>query len=397
MKVLLLTVTAGYGHHATANALAELLRQRDVECKVIDIYEVISRIVRTTIAQGYLLSSKYAPDLYRLFYTLTENRKNPQELRYSRKNIVTLVNTIGAFRFEKITDRFNPDVIVCTHVLAAQLVGEMKKRNLVNVPNIGIVTDYCLHPYWEDVQNMEYLITPTALIAHTVVKRGIDESIIRPFGIPIHPKFNHKITREEACAQLGLREDKPIILVMSGSMGYGNPKKIVEQIEQAGIGFQILTVCGNNEKAYKKLISYQPSPESGCTLHTMGFVNHVEVLMSAADCLVTKPGGLTVSEALAKGLPMILINPIPGQEERNTEFLVNNGLASLITKTYPLDDALYHLFHDPVRLKTIHQMIEAIGHPDATERLADFLLSLKPDEIAMQPEEFGAECDILPG
>lgn len=119
--------------------------------------------------------------------------------------------------------------------------------------------------------------------------------------------------------------------------------------------------------------------------------------MSAADCLVTKPGGLTVSEALAKGLPMILINPIPGQEERNTEFLVNNGLASLITKTYPLDDALYHLFHDPVRLKTIHQMIEAIGHPDATERLADFLLSLKPDEIAMQPEEFGAECDILPG
>ncbi|MGN1031551.1 MAG: glycosyltransferase [Butyricicoccaceae bacterium] len=395
MKVLLLTVTAGYGHHATANALAELLRQRGAECEVIDIYEVISKIIRTTIAKGYLLSSEYTPALYRLFYTLTENRKNPQELQYSRKNIVTLVNTFGAFRFEKVTDLFDPDVIVCTHVLAAQMVGEMKKRNMVHAPCIGILTDYCLHPYWEDVQNMEYLITPTGLITHTIVKRGISESIIRPLGIPIHPKFNQQISQEEARRQLGLRVDQPTILVMSGSMGYGNPKKIVEQIEQTGIGFQILAVCGNNKKAYKRLSAYQPSAESGCILHTMGFVDNVQVLMSAADCLVTKPGGLTVSEALAKGLPMILVNPIPGQEERNTEFLVNNGIASLVTKTYPLDDALYHLFHDPMRLQTVHQMIRAIGHPDASERLADFLLTLvSPGQISADTD-FGAECDVL--
>ena len=176
MKILLLTVTAGYGHHATAKALADLFEQRGAETKIVDVYEYISKVVRTAISQGYLLSSKYTPELYRLFYTKTS--KNREKL--NKMNIVKIVNTLGAFKFEHFVDNFEPDAIVCTHVLAAHLISEMKNRHMVDAPCIGVVTDYCIHPYWEDVVNMEALVTASELITHTAVKRGIPEEIILP-------------------------------------------------------------------------------------------------------------------------------------------------------------------------------------------------------------------------
>lgn len=393
MKILLLTVTAGYGHHATAKALADMFEKKGAETKIVDVYEYISKLVRTAISQGYLFSSKYTPELYRMFYTKTS--KNKEKL--NKMNIVKLVNTLGAFKFEHFVDNFEPDAIVCTHVLAAHLISEMKGRDMVDAPCIGVVTDYCIHPYWEDVVNMEALVTASELITHTAVKRGIPEERIRPFGIPIHPKFNRPISREEACEQLGLDPERFTVLVMGGSMGYGNSRKLVKQITKIGIDFQILAVCGNNKRAYSKLSAFQEEYTGTCALHVMGFVDNVEVLMSASDCIITKPGGLTVSESIAKGLPMILVNPIPGQEERNVEFLLNNGMASLVTKTFPLDDALYHLFHNPVRLRTVREAIRAIGHPDASEKLVNYVMELVEERMSLVPaphiEEVPAEED----
>lgn len=372
MKILLLTVTAGYGHHATAEALSDLFEKKGAQTKVVDVYEYISKVVRTAISQGYLLSSKYTPELYRLFYAKTSQSK----VRLNKMNMVKLVNTLGAFKFEHFVDNFEPDAIVCTHVLAAHLISEMKNRNMVQAPCIGIVTDYCIHPYWEDVVNIEALVTASELITHTAVKRGIPKDRILPLGIPIHPKFNHYISQQDAREQLKLAPNRHTVLVMGGSMGYGNSRKLVEKITEIGIDFQILVVCGNNKRAYHRVMEWTRGYTGDCTIRVMGFVHNVEVLMSAADCIITKPGGLTVSEAIAKGLPMILVNPIPGQEERNVEFLLNNGMASLVTKTFPLDDALYHLFHSPVRLRTVHEAIRAIGHPDASERLVDYVTDL---------------------
>ena len=382
MKILLLTVTAGYGHNATAKALGDLFAQYGAEAKVVDVYEYISRLVRTAIARGYLISAKYTPELYRLFYTRTS--KNKEKL--NRMNIVKLVNTLGAFRFEHFVDDFSPDAIVCTHVLAAHLISEMKGRGMVDVPCIGVVTDYCIHPYWEDVIHMERLVTASELITLAAVKRGIPPERILPLGIPIHPKFNRPLSQRQAREELGLEPDRSTVLVMSGSMGYGNARKTVEQIAAAGLPMQLLVVCGNNRRAYNRIQNWKQKYQGDCLVRVFGFVDNVEVLMSAADCIVTKPGGLTVSEAIAKALPMILINPIPGQEERNVEFLLNNGMASLVTKTFPVDEAIYDLFYYPERLQAVREMIRAIGHPDASERLVQYVLSLedKPSEEVSQ-------------
>ena len=373
MRVMILSVTAGFGHHATAKAVADMLRTKGATVETVDVYEYISKIVKETIDKGYLFTSKHTQELYRLVYLLAENRGSGYFS--TRMSIINIVNALGATKFARVVNDFAPDAIVCTHVFAAQLVDDLKKRSLLTVPTIGIITDYTLHPYWEEVPRIEYIVTASELLTHRAVKKGIEANHILPFGIPIHPKFNQPIAQQDAREQLGLEPDRPTILMMGGSMGYSDNKKLILQLGLCGIPFQLLVVCGNNKKQYAEMVSMADTLTGPCTLHPYGFVTNVEVMMSAADCIITKPGGLTVSEALAKNLPMILVNPIPGHEERNVEFLLNNGMACLVTKTFPVDEAVYHLFMSPQRLRTVRETMHAIAHPDATERLCNFILN----------------------
>lgn len=376
MRVMILSVTAGFGHHATAKAVADMLREKGAVVDTVDVYAYLSKIVKETIDKGYLFTSKHTQELYRLVYLLAENHgsgyfANPI-------SIINIVNALGASKFARIVNDFAPDAIVCTHVFAAQLVNDLKKRKLLTAPTVGIITDYTLHPYWEDVPNIEYIVTGSELLTHRAIKKGIDASRILPLGIPIHPKFCQPISQADARARLGLDLDRPTILMMGGSMGYSNNKKLIAQLNLCDIPFQLLVVCGNNKKQYEEMLHLKETLDGPCILHPYGFVNNVEEMMSAADCIITKPGGLTVSEALAKNLPMILVNPIPGHEERNVEFLMNNGMACLVTKTFPVDEAVYHLFKSPHRLRTVRETMSALAHPDATERLCDFILNELP-------------------
>lgn len=373
MRVLILSVTAGYGHHATAQAVKEELDRRGATTEIMDIYQYINRAVRQTIDKGYLFSSKRMPELYRLCYGLAESH-GQSYLNMPKINIITIVNALGSTRFDHALSNFAPDMIVCTHVFAAQLMDEMKRRGMVTVPVIGIVTDYTLHPYWESVARVEWIVLASEQLMWRAQSRGIAQERLLPLGIPIHPKFNQELSRQQAQQQLGLDPDKPAILLMGGSMGHANTKKLIQQLITLDMPLQLLAVCGNNKKQFKLLNSMLENWQSASCLYPFGFVNNVEVLMSAADCIVTKPGGLTVSEALAKCLPMILVDPIPGHEERNVEFLLNNGIAALVSKTFPIDEAIYQLFQNKARLQTMRSMMQSIRHSDATQRLADFIL-----------------------
>lgn len=380
MRVMILSVTAGFGHHATAKAVADMLREKGAIVDTIDVYAYLSKIVKETIDKGYLFTSKHTQELYRLVYLLAENHGSG----YFTKPIpiINIVNALGASKFARIVNDFAPDAIVCTHVFAAQLVDDLKKRSLLTAPTVGIITDYTLHPYWEDVPRIEYIVTGSELLTHRALKKGIDASRILPLGIPIHPKFCKPIAQADARARLGIDPDRPTILMMGGSMGYSNNKKLIRQLNLCGMPLQLLVVCGNNKKQYEDMLQMKARIDGPCVLYPYGFVDNVEEMMSAADCIITKPGGLTVSEALAKNLPMILVNPIPGHEERNVEFLMNNGMACLVTKTFPVDEAVYHLFKSPHRLRTVRETMSAIAHPDATQQLCDFILNELPSSCA---------------
>ena len=182
MRVLILSVTAGFGHHATAKAIGDMLESKGAEVHTLDVYAYISNLIKTTIDKGYLFSSKHMQTLYRLVYQLAEN--NGASYFNSAPSIINIINALGASKFAKVIANHVPDVIICTHVFAAQMVDELKKRKkLADIETIGIVTDYTLHPYWEDVPRVQYIVTASELLTYRCVQRGIPE---RP-----HPAVRH--------------------------------------------------------------------------------------------------------------------------------------------------------------------------------------------------------------
>lgn len=367
MKVLLMTVSTGQGHHQAAKATVSALEQRGAECNILDVYEYISPAYSDSLSKGYLLSTKVSPREYGWVYRQAEKNgtlTNPFSLG-------KLVNVMLSSKLTDYLEEFQPDAIVCTHVLAAHLVTVLRHKGyLRQVPTVGIVTDFTLHPFWEDTV-IDYYITPSHLMNLQLAKRGLPLQKVVPLGIPIGEQFSRRLSKSEARSRLGIA-DKDTVLVMSGSMGYGNIAKTIEELDSVPLDFQVLCVCGNNHRAKKKIDRMIPRKR----VYNYGYVNQVDVMMDAANCIVSKPGGLTTSEALAKGLFMVVMNPIPGQEERNGEFLVNNGVALRVSKTVSLDEAVYQVLTNEWRKERGGELIGYLGKPQAASDLAEFLFSL---------------------
>ena len=369
MKVLLLSNTAGQGHRSTATALMDMFASMGAECRVLDSYAYISPVLYQTLSRGYLLATSVTPTAYGRFYRLAERR----EQNDSKHSVVNVANSIMAIKLKKYFEReFDPDVIICTHVFSAQIINAMKADGQTDAVAIGIVTDYTIHPFWQDVTHIDYIVTASDLLTYQAVKRGIRRSRILPLGIPVSAKFSRRIPRDEARRRLSIDPELFTILLMSGSMGYGNFYKVLQKTDQLERDFQVLAVCGHNAHAKRKIDCLQLKRK----IYSYGFVDNVDMMMDAADCIVTKPGGLTSSEALAKDLPLLMINPIPGQEDRNVEFMLNNGLAMNVTDTFPLDEALYQLFLYPEKLANMVRNIHLVSKPHATRDLCKFVMGL---------------------
>jgi len=365
MKVLVFTITAGEGHNSTAAAIKEGIESRGVECKLVDVYKLLSETLYKAFSEGYLFATKHLKKLYGDFYYLAENRaKNANQRSPMRQ-----ANSSLAKMLSKYVYAYDPDVIIYTHVFVGVLLDEIKVKTGLRATTMGIVTDFRLHPYWEETLHLDYIVCADKRLSYNILKKGFNKDQILPFGIPIHSKFLKDISKEEAREELGL-ENKRTVLVMGGSMGFGDITSNVKMLDALDVDFQIMVVCGNNKKLFDELSSIEFSK----TVKVFGFVNNVDVLMSASDCIITKPGGLTTSESLTKQLPLIIVNPIPGHEDRNVEFLLNNGAAIATSKHLKLDEAVWICLSDEKRLESLREAISQIRHPDALDRICDFAI-----------------------
>lgn len=365
MKGLIFSITAGQGHNQTAKVLADALNVAGVECNYMDVFEYINPLLSKSVSDLYLMSAKSMPKIYGGGYRLCEKR----DVGKDRKLPKLTTNILGR-KLVKLIQEENPDVIICTHVFAALLVTYLREQMKDELFTIGIVTDFTIHPYWEDTV-LDYYVTASEFLTHSGVKKGIAKEKFKPFGIPIDPKFALSRTREEACRILGI-PDKKTVLVMSGSMGFGNVLDGIMALDKLDLDFQITTICGSNKKLKSQIDELKTEKQ----IFNYGYVDNVDVFMDAADCIVTKPGGLTTSEALAKSLPMLMNNPVPGQEDRNVEFLLNAGAAVKISKTFPLDDALNQLFVSEKRSQLLSDSIQLLRKPNSTKDLVDFIINL---------------------
>lgn len=376
MKVLVLSVSTGRGHYATGIALEQQFTQMGVECRVIDTYEYIEPMLKELLSRGYTFVSEIMPrKITGSIYERIVKKSEP----YSDLSVTKFTNKMMANELRTYIDDYDPDVVICTHVLSATLINILEEKNRIRGITVGVVTDFTVHPLWEDARYVDYYVTPSELLEFQMRRKGLDIQKMLPFGIPIQPKFSHRIEQKEARKQLGLDPDKRTLLIMSGSMGYGRIDESIAKLDQLDLDFQALVVCGSNKRMLKRASAMTLEKE----FKIFGFVDNVDLMMDASDCIITKPGGITSSEALAKGIPMVMINPIPGHEYRNAEFMLNNGLALFATKTYPLDEAIFSLFKHPERIETLRKNIALYGKQDSTRVLCEFLvekLSEKKEE-----------------
>lgn len=368
MKVLILSISTGQGHHATGQAVENEFEKRGVDCETLDAYEYIEPILSHLVSKGYLLSTAYAKRISSKLYDIVVKKNKPLK----KFSVPKITNTLWAKDLKEYIEESKPDVIICTHVLSAILVNIMKEKAWLEeaVVTVGIVTDFTLHPLWEEASLLDYYVTPTDLLEFQMKQKGLDIEKMLPIGIPIRPQFSERIDRVEARTRLGLDLHKTTILLMSGSMGYGRIDESIERLDRLSFEFQVIVVCGNNKKMYRKVKALDTKKR----FDVYGYVDNVDLMMDAADCIITKPGGITTSEAMAKGLPMIMVNPIPGHEMRNAEFMLNNGLALYATKSFPLDEAVFSLLQHPERIAFLRSTIEIYARQHSAHNLCDFLI-----------------------
>lgn len=367
MKALILSISTGQGHHATGQAIEKTFTEMGFACETLDAYEYIKPLLSDLVSKGYLLSTSYAPKLSSKFYNIMVKKNKPVE-EYS---VPKMLNKLMTKELKEYIDTCVPDIIICTHVLSATMINIMvEKKWIENVITVGVVTDFTVHPLWEECRKLDYYVTPSELLEFQLKKKGISAEKTLPFGIPIKPAFSQRRDQKEARMKLGLDPDKLTILLMSGSMGYGKIDESIKKLDNLEIDFQTIVVCGNNQKMYKKVKSLKTSKR----FDTYGYVDNIDLMMDCSDCLITKPGGITSSEALAKAIPMIMINPIPGHEMRNAEFMTNNGIALFATKTFPLDEAVFSLFKHPERVNDLRATLDIVGKRDSSKKLCTFLV-----------------------
>lgn len=364
MKVLILTLSAGQGHNSTAKAVNNVFTENGHDCKTIDICYEVNKPLGFTVDKGYLFSVNHLTRLYSKTYTKLLERE-------AGKRDITL--KIAKYLSKKLRTRildFNPDVIVCTHVFCGMVIKPYITNKEIGAKTIGILTDYTLHPYWEETTFLDHIVIPAKELSDECLRKGYRSEQLAPIGIPIQKKFSTHLCKTEAREKLGLMTDKPVITVMSGSMCYGGLTETVKALDKLSECFQLIAICGSSKKELKKLT------ESNFRHKVMklGFVDNVNIIMDASDCIITKPGGISTAEAISRELPMIVSKAIPGHEERNLRFLVNEGAALEVTKTETADQLIQRFLTDKELQKSMLSAAKRLSRNDAANMLLQLAL-----------------------
>ena len=374
-KILILSMPTGGGHHQAAKAMEAFFEAYDdVVCNVLDIAKNVNSALAEAVSKGYILTTMATPKLYGSLYDMFDLREN---LSNETSQTMKFLSKVFRKKLSAYVNQFQPDVIISTHPFVTITLNRIYKKKPMTAKLISICTDFTLHPTWEQVKS-DYYITASELLNYQCMKKWGTTERVLPLGIPIHPKFSGRKLKAEAKKQLGLSE-KFTILVMMGSMGYGtHTEDVLKQLDTLKEEIQILVVCGNNKRLKRRADALKGKLRK--TVITYGFVHNIDELMDACDCIITKPGGLSTSEALAKRLPILILNPIPGQEDRNKEFMLNNGIAISISDSYSADEAIYQLIHFPYKMEQMIQNTAQFAKPNAAKDLGELALKLCEDK-----------------
>jgi len=372
-RVLLLSATSGAGHLRAAQALEKaFLARGDCNVEHIDALQYVSRLFQRVYDRAYISMVRRAPELMGVLYERTD-----QPWHHPRRRLaLDRLNTGPMIRLLK---RIQPDLCVATHFLPAEIIAWLIAKRKLRAHNAIVVTDYDVHAMWLcRTVDRYYLAIEEA--AEYLARIGVTREKLRVTGIPIDPLFATPVDRADARKQLRLDADAPVILISAGGYGIGPVGQLVKDLLALQGPWQIAAIAGKSEKTRKRLEELARGagnlPSGSPRLCPVGFTAEMDKYMAAADLMVGKAGGLTTSEALARALPMALIEPIPGQEERNADHLLEAGAAIRCNNLPAAAWKIAALLDDPARLQGMRDAARSLSRPGAAAAIAEDALRL---------------------
>ncbi|SRR6266540_1206022 len=365
-RVLVLSASVGAGHLRAAQAVELALRELDPSAEVrnLDVLDFTGAAFRRIYGLAYLDLVNKAPHVLGYFYDLLDR---PRSKKKKSDRLRLLVERLNLRRFLRFLEAEPWDVVVNTHFLPAEIIASLRKRGKLETPQLTATTDFETHRLWVN-EPCDHYFTATEEGSAYLRSWGVPAENTSVTGIPIHPVFSRTRDRSECLARQGLRGDRPVVLQLGGGFGVGPVEKLFRGLLAIEVGLEVVVVAGRNEKLRRELLKVEP-PERH-RVKVLGFTEAIDELMAVADLVVSKPGGLTTSEVLARGAAMAIVNPIPGQESRNSDYLLEMGAAIKINNLATLEHKLTRLFREPGRLAALKERSRSLGKPRAAYDVA---------------------------
>lgn len=366
-RVLVLSASVGAGHLRAAQAVELALKQLDpaAEVRNIDVLEFTNAAFRRVYGKAYLDLVNKAPHVLGYFYDLLDRPPSSQRKADRLRLALEKLNMTAFLRFLKSEPW---DIVVNTHFLPAELIAALRKSNQLTTPQFTVTTDYETHRLWVN-QPCDHYFSATGEGAAYLRHWGVPANDVTVSGIPIHPAFSELKDRAACLSRFGLIGDRPIVLQLSGGFGVGPIERIFRGILEVDVPIEVVVVTGRNEKVKAQLEQVAIPPAHRATI--LGFTDNMDDLMAVSDIVVSKPGGLTTSEVLASGAAMAVINPIPGQESRNSDYLLEKGAAVKINNVATLAYKLAPLLREPSNLARLKDNARKAGKPKAAFVVAE--------------------------
>lgn len=375
MKVLIFYASYGGGHLNAAKSIDECIKNnyKNTKTELIDCMKYVNKTVEKITTGAYREMAKKAPWVWGTIYS--SSQKGPLAHLSSRSNKVMAIKLLKLLREKK------PDLIISTHPFSSQMCSYLKRKGKISAEIATIMTDFAPHDQWLVGNDFtDYYFVAHEKMKQYLISQKIPENKIYVSGIPISNRFLKLYNKKEILNNYNLSKDKKTILFFGGGeFGLGKSKTIhvFESFISSNENIQIIAISGRNEKMKESFEKVVQEYNATDFVRILGFTNQVPELMSISDLVVTKPGGLTTSESLASHLPMVIINPIPGQEEENAEFLESKGIAIWIKKSTNTEKIIKDLLSNSNKLSQMKKNTNILAKPNSTRTICDTLLKEK--------------------
>lgn len=369
-KILILYAAYGGGHYSAANSIKKYLDEHfEVETEIIDCIQYINKVLNKLTTEAYKEMARKAPSLWGKVYSNSQSGL--------LGHVSSRTNKVMAIKLKNLIKEIQPDLIVSTHPFSSQMVSYLRRKGKINCKLVTVLTDFAPHDQW--LIGHEY--TDDFFVANEKMGKylfnyGVEPSKIHVTGIPLSNKFFQKFNKQEIYKEFGLDDSKPVILFFGGGefgLGKDRPAQILEALINNLSTTQIIAISGKNPKMNESFSEIVKKLDCGNRVKVFEYTNKVPELMSISSLVVTKPGGLTTSESLASELPILVINPIPGQEEENAEFLVEHNVAVWLKNDDNPDEVIQKLFSSPEKLNNMKKNTVLLAKKNSTKDICEII------------------------